>query len=308
MPDLSSPSRAPRWLRIMLWSAAVIVMLGAAVFQRLTGPTYPERGTLAIQGYELSYRLLTSAYTTGAARIALPDPGATVTGRLYHKRYPTGDPYTATDLAREAGELVAGIPAEPAAGKVEYFVELDTPTGTVRLPQGEGETVVLRFKDPVPVWILLPHVLFMFVAMLIGVRAGLGAVFDPASVRRLTWVTFGGLTVGGMILGPIVQEYAFGALWTGFPFGYDLTDNKTLVMWLAWLGALIVLGRGERRALSRAGRWTVVAATFITLAVYLVPHSLRGSELDHTQVEQGGETRNGKRETGNEKPGSDIGQ
>ena len=37
------------------------------------------------------------------------------------------------------------------------------------------------------------------------------------------------LAVGGFILGPLVQNYAFGELWTGVPFGWDLTDNKTLI-------------------------------------------------------------------------------
>lgn len=287
----SPPPAAPRrplWIRVTLWVVATIVMLSAAVFQRLTGPTYPERGTFTMQGEEWSYRLLTSAYTTSDARIAVPDPGPAVTGRLYDKRYPTDDPFTETALVRDAGELAGWIPAEAAAGKVEYYVELETPETVLRLPEGDDGTVVLRFKDTVPAWILLPHVLFMFVAMLIGVRAGLGALFDAGSVRRLAWITFAGLTIGGMILGPIVQKYAFGAFWTGFPLGYDLTDNKTLLMWLAWLGALVVVGRGERRERLRYGRWAVAAATVVMLVVYLIPHSLRGSELDY-DAEGGGD-------------------
>jgi hypothetical protein len=37
-----------------------------------------------------------------------------------------------------------------------------------------------------------------------------------------------------MILGPVVQYYAFGEFWTGVPFGWDLTDNKTLVAVIFW--------------------------------------------------------------------------
>ena len=37
-----------------------------------------------------------------------------------------------------------------------------------------------------------------------------------ARQRLLAWLAFGTLTVGGMILGPIVQKHAFGAYWTGF--------------------------------------------------------------------------------------------
>jgi Na+/melibiose symporter-like transporter len=94
--------------------------------------------------------------------------------------------------------------------------------------------------------------------------------------------------VGGMILGPIVQKYAFGAFWTGFPLGYDLTDNKTLLMWLVWVGACGALGlRWAGATRERVGRAAVVVATVLMLAVYLVPHSMRGSQLDYEQLEQG---------------------
>jgi hypothetical protein len=96
------------------------------------------------------------------------------------------------------------------------------------------------------------------------------------------------MTVGGMVLGPIVQKYAFGAYWTGFPWGYDLTDNKTLIMWLAWIAACAVLGRPRRKDVPGwKGRLTVFAAAAVMTVVYLIPHSLRGSQLDYTQVETG---------------------
>jgi hypothetical protein len=89
------------------------------------------------------------------------------------------------------------------------------------------------------------------------------------------------------VLGPIDQKHAFGAYWTGGPCGEDLTDNKTLGMWLAWVAAVFVLGR-RRDPADRVARWTTVAAAAVTIAVYLVPHSLRGSQLDYGKLEGGG--------------------
>jgi len=99
-----------------------------------------------------------------------------------------------------------------------------------------------------------------------------------------------------MILGPIVQNYAFGAYWTGIPFGWDLTDNKTLVMWLAWLIAALAIERVARRdardtvEADRSGggvRTLVLVASVVTVFVYLIPHSVQGSELDYDAIEQG---------------------
>jgi hypothetical protein len=268
----------------VLWVVAVILMLSSAVYQRRTGPTRPVRGELAVAGETHRYRLKRNPYTTADARIAIPNPGHDVSGAVLWRRYPTSDEYTAVPLAVEGGELVAHLPAQPSAGKLEYYVVLDTPDGGVWLP-GRDETVVLRYKDPVPIGILLAHIVFIFFALLIGLRAGLGAAFAPGNVRRLAWATLACMTLGGMILGPIVQKYTFGAFWTGFPFGYDLTDNKTLIMWLVWVVAVAVLGLKPKQD-ERAGRFAVVMAAIVAMVVYLIPHSLRGSELDYSQMDQ----------------------
>ncbi len=198
----------------------------------------------------------------------------------------------------DADTLTASLPAQPAAGKLEYRVELETPADVVRIPGdytdaagADGdETVILRYKNPVPAGVLIPHVLFMFFAILVGVRSGLAAAVGRAEYRRYAWTALGLMTVAGMILGPIVQKHAFGKFWTGWPNGYDLTDNKTLIMWLVWVVACAVLGLARKtRARERAGRGVVAIATLVMLAVYLVPHSLRGSELDYSRLDQGTE-------------------
>jgi hypothetical protein len=239
-----------------------------------------------VAGETFRYRLKRNPITDAPARVAIPNPGHNVSGAVLWRRYPTNEPYTTVPLTVEGNELVARLPIQPAAGKLEYYLILDTPGGGLWLP-GRDETVILRYKDPYPLWALIPHIAFIFFALLIGLRAGFGAVFEPSGVRRLTVITLVCMTIGGLILGPIVQKYTFGAYWTGFPFGYDLTDNKTLIMWLVWVAALAVLGLKPKRD-ERAGRAAVVLAAVVAMVVYLIPHSLRGSEFDYSQVDQGG--------------------
>jgi hypothetical protein len=184
-----------------------------------------------------------------------------------------------------AGELQGMLPAQPAAGKLEYFVELDSPDGIIRIPADESENLIIRFKDPVPAGVLVPHIICMFLALLIGVRTALGAVVSPVRLKGLAWTTLALMTVGGMILGPIVQKYAFGAYWTGWPLGYDLTDNKTLIMWVVWVAVAIVISkRGSAR--DAVVRGAILVAAVVMMAVYLIPHSLRGSELDYSELDE----------------------
>ena len=82
------------------------------------------------------------------------------------------------------------------------------------------------------------------------------------------------------MLGPLVQWYAFGVWWSGFPFGYDWTDNKVVVELAAWLlaGAAALFDRSVARQ-----RAAIVLAIAVTLAVYFIPHSIFGSEYDYTR-------------------------
>ena len=269
---------------MLLWIAAFLLMAGAAVWQRLTGPTHPRRGHVEIAGQDVQWRLLRSSVSGEPFMVSVPAP-AGVTGTVHFRRFPLDEPFTELAMSREGGALVALLPTQPPAGKLEYHVTLAAADGPVRIP--EGEPIVMRFKGDVPALVLVPHVVAMFLSMLIGVRAALAALLGRQEAKRYAWVALVGITVGGLVLGPIVQKYAFGAYWTGWPFGEDLTDNKTLAMWLAWVVAVAVVAR-RREPADRVARWTVVAACLVTVAVYLVPHSLRGSQLDYGKVEAGG--------------------
>jgi hypothetical protein len=244
------------------------------------------RGEFTVADETYRFRLIRSAYSTADTLVAIPRPQTAVSGSLHYKRYPTNDDFTAIPLQVYGDQLGARLPAQPPAGKLEYFLTLETAQGSLTIPDNESGSVVMRYKGPTPVYVLLPHVVMMFFAVLLGMRAGLAALFAPAGMTRLSWTTLGLVTVGGMILGPIVQQSAFGAYWTGFPLGYDLTDNKTLIMWLAWAAACLVLLKCSGREL--VCRTAVMVAAVVMVVVYLIPHSLRGSELDYSQLEQGG--------------------
>jgi len=256
----------------LLWILAFVLMLAAAVYQRRTGPSYPVRGELQTAAGARSYELPRSHITTSGAPVIVP--AVVPAGTLHWRRYPLDEPYRVIPLARSGNSLSAVLPPQLPAGKVEYFLELPG-AATPRLPA--DRTVVLRYRGDVPVATLVPHILLMFISMLVAVRAALG-VAAGRNETRLPWIALAGFTVGGLILGPIVQKHAFGAYWTGWPFGPDLTDDKTAVMWLAWLLACLLP--------LRKPRWRgalIVGAALVTLAVYLIPHSAQGSELDYTQ-------------------------
>ena len=269
------------WISAILWVLAVVLMLGTAVYQRRTGPTHPLQGHAEVGSSAIDYALIRSANTGTDPLVAIPDPGVEV--QLHWRRYPTEDPYTVVPMSVRDGQVVAALPFQPPAGKLDYYLVLDAPGGAVYVPP--DRTAVIRFKGAVPAGALVPHILLMFFAVLWGIRTLLEALLDRRGIRWMSWTTLALVGLGGMIMGPVVQKYAFGEAWTGVPFGWDLTDNKTLVMFLVWTAAVAVIGL--RRPRSPRTRWAAVVASVVMLAVYLVPHSMFGSELDYDKVDRG---------------------
>jgi hypothetical protein len=253
------------------WTLAVAVTLASAVWQRTSGPTYAARGRVTLAGQEVAMRLTRSHGGPGDQPVRVAVADREVTGEVAWRRFPTRDAWQVMPMAREGDELVAALPHQPPAGKLEYRVRLRRGGETAQFPP---RPAVTRFKGDVSALVLIPHILAMFVGMLFSNRAGLEALVGGAAVRRHVWVTVVLIGLGGFLLGPAVQKAAFGAWWTGVPFGWDLTDNKTLIAGLAWAWAVWRM-RGGRDA-----RGAVVAAALATLVVFAIPHSVWGSEID----------------------------
>ena len=260
----------------LFWLLAVVITLGSAIYQRTTGPTYPLKGKAVIDGAEVKYELLRSAETVGDAEVAVPAP-APVAGRLEWKRFPTEEDWTRVPLVRDGDRLVGRLPVQPAAGKVAYKVYLGRDEAAP--PITGADPVILRYKDPVPAWVLIPHVFIIFAGMLFSTAAGLAALDKKRNPRRFVLWTVVLLFVGGFVLGPLMQKFAFGVAWTGFPLGTDLTDNKTLIAFLFWIVALVAGRKGK------PARPFVIAASLVTLLIFLIPHSLLGSQYDYSKLD-----------------------
>ena len=257
--------------KTLFWLIAFVITAGASVYQRMTGPTYPIDMDILGSEEVYSFELPRShgGETDCAIELELPD---SFKGSVIYRRYPTRESWDTIQLHRVDGKLIAFLPKQPPAGKLEYHLELRE--NDRQVTTNLKENIVIRFKGEVPNWALIPHVIFMFLAMLWSNATGLQAAVNIPSYKRNALITVILFLIGGMILGPIVQKFAFGAYWTGWPFGEDLTDNKVLASVIVWIAALLLNRKKDRR-------WLVIVATLFLFAIYMIPHSMRGSEFDY---------------------------
>ena len=283
--------------KTLLWFLAFIITLGAAYYQRKTGPTYPKRIDVKLNDTIYNLKLVRSIGLDDRSEVKLNITDTSAKAVLYYKRFKTVDEYQAAEflykvypvhsfimnkifkITEEKG-FFADVPPQPAAGKLQYYIELTDLSGTQTIMK--DTPLIIRFKDSVPWYLLVPHILIIFTAMLFSTATGLMSVSNVPEFKKYGIWTLILLVAGGIIFGPLVQKIAFGELWTGVPFGWDLTDNKTLIAFLFWVLAVVMNLKKERPL------YTVLAA-LILLLVYSIPHSLFGSELDYEtgQVIQG---------------------
>jgi hypothetical protein len=256
--------------KTIIWILAVALTISAAVYQRLTGPTHPQRTKVTIAGQTFQFKLLRSFDGPADCPITLSIADPEITGTLEYRIFPQKTDFTRLTMNRDGSTLSASLPHQGMAGKLEYRITLNK--GAEQVVLNNGVPTVIRFKGYVPSSILIPHILIMFLAMLFSNVAGIFALFKIPSIRMMK-ITLGTIFVGGLIMGPLVQKYAFNELWAGVPYGWDLTDNKTLIAFIAWVIAYLFNRKQESRY------WTV-AAMVVTLVIFSIPHSLFGSQLD----------------------------
>lgn len=282
--------------KFLFWSFAVILTLAAVQFQRRTGPTKPVFEQFSYNGKSYSTLLQRSAETTlthkeskgdykslgkeSVVIVQIDGLPAEIEGKFIYSIYPGNWPSDTVQSFRNGSVFLNTLPAQPAAGKIIYKFILHSSSDTVSVNKTEiylgGEGVVLRFKGHVPMAVLIPHIIFMFIAMLLANYIGIASFSKDIKINNTAVVLLVILGIGGLVLGPLVQKFAFGEFWTGWPFGEDLTDNKTLFAFIIWALAWFFNRKKVRRYL-------YIIAAIVMLLVYSIPHSTAGSEYDHSK-------------------------
>jgi hypothetical protein len=205
--------------------------------------------------------------------------------------------YIFVDMSPILGEensYEASIPLHPNGMKAWYYLEATSELGVggvkVTLPErnsGEVKPIRLKFEGKVPAYVVIPHVFSIFAAFFFATLTLFSAIdlrrrkITLSKSVRLCAVTFLLLFIGFFPFGWAMNYFAFGVLWEAFPFGKDVTDNKSQIMFLFWLVTLFTVkgtfwSKDERKDLvSDRGFSTLVIVSFIaTMLILAIPHSM----------------------------------
>ncbi len=265
---------------VWLWILALVLTLVSARWQRTSGPTYPLSGRAVLGGEQVGYVLHRTHAGPGDEVVRLGGLPDDIAGTLEWKPAGSPDAWTRVPMRRESGALAAALPHQPPAGRLWYRIRLERGATALLIPP--DRPAAIRFRGEVPAAVLVPHIVLMFLAMLLSTRAGFEAFRRAPRMKGLAWWTVANMLVGGIVLGVFVTYYAFGEWWTGWPVGHDITDTKTLIAFVFWLLAAPVVGRRW------IGRPAVVLAALVTLAIFAIPHSWTAREPSHGELDGAG--------------------
>lgn len=261
---------------ILLIFISLFLTLFFSSYQRITGPTYPYKVKMKFLEKEFSFKLPRSQNSGEKLKILLPVKESFIKADLFYQNYSEDGQWEKKEFERTTEGLYAELKPLPPAGKYFYYVKFYYLDKSVQIPE---KPISIRFKGKVPTPILLLHIILIFSAFFLSIYTGLYTIFFEKK-EALVLATFILTLIGAGILGPVVQKYAFGEFWTGFPFGKDLTDNKGLIMIIFWAIAWVQIRRGK-------GKEWVLLAFFISILVFFIPHSLWGSELKGGVIKTG---------------------
>ena len=130
---------------ISIWLLTFLVTVGFLVWQKMSGPTYPSRGSVDVGTGEFPVELLRTHSINGDLPVTVvtaapgaPDPG--VAGTVVWRRFPTDEPWQRLPMRYEQGALRAELPRQPMAGKLEYQRRAGPrrPYGPVPAGRGRG--------------------------------------------------------------------------------------------------------------------------------------------------------------------------
>jgi len=178
------------------------------------------------------------------------------------------------------------VPGDKLGQRNYYYLEVVSAGGNrVVLPESgddsfdsEYDYFQIRYEGKASFILLLLHIVLMITAFFLLIHALYYAMNylitgerEEAIVRT---VNLGTITffITGFPIGCIIEKQVLGNYWEGVPFGWDITDSKTLIILVLWSVFIILKSKGKISSRTYA-KWVIIN-TIITIILFMLPHSL----------------------------------
>jgi len=272
-------------VRIIVSAVLTIVLLGVS---RKMSTRNPQEIIREFDGIKAIHTTITESKlgVMPVVKVILSGNGAEqVSGRLYYTVDEGVEQSTVMNFSDDR-TLVGNLPVGEIGKRLYYRIEL-TQNGDLKasLAPTDMRGYLLKYKGPVSAFVLIPHILLMFlgvffsfIALFYGFDLLLGRNKIKQAAIAVLLSFFCGF-IGGVLIGIEVSHEVFGGSgWGGWPVGNDVTDTKTEIFLLFWLITMIFgwagLSGRELKVSNKVFGTMIIISFVVTLAAFLVPHSI----------------------------------
>ncbi|HVP37233.1 MAG TPA: hypothetical protein VMT04_09585 [Terriglobales bacterium] len=285
-----------KFFKYILAFVLTVVLLGIARHLALRIPQFMESSS---NGVELSHTTVTEKVGSGdvqiIANLVNPSSDENYSLYLFYKIGKGESQFTSLKMQPVEGtndQFSAVIPSQPKGKRAYYYLSLSDSQGKKILTLPEkidllNNPFLIKFKGKVPPYVIVPHVLFMFASVFfvfLVMFASWEILWGKDSLRKLSLDSLWALIlsfVGGVPLGILMTSLTFGETWGGFPVFTDITDSKTSILIFYWL-IFVILIKGSAFKKDKTKNllpdkilaWFGILGYILTLAIYLIPHSI----------------------------------
>lgn len=286
-------------MKIFKLILAFIITLFLLAIARKISTREPEYNAVINDSISLSHTTVTQKVGLGEVRIdaalKAPEPLENYSFNLFYKIGKGKGEYKSLKMELAEGatdQFSAFIPSQPKGKRAYYYLSLVNNQGKEILTLPEkvnllNDPYLIKFKGRVSPVILILHILTMFGSVFfifLVLFSAFEILWNKDAIRRLSVYTLWGTIlsfIGGVPLGILVTNQTFGEIWGGFPIFTDITDSKTSILIFYWVILLILMkGSAFKKDKNfdllpeKALAWFAVLGFILTLAIYLIPHSL----------------------------------
>jgi hypothetical protein len=281
-------------LRIVI--ALILTLVFASAARRLS-ERKPELKVIEEGGIKIEHTTVVEKIGEGdvdiQAKISIPEPAGNYRINLVY-RIGEGD-FISVPMQpqkKSPGSFSGVIPSQPKRTKVFYYLSVvDRQNNELTLPDRVNRLnlpFMIKFKGKVMSVVLIAHAIAMFAGIFfvfmvlfydIDLLRGKDTLKDVGNLSLLaTFFIF----LGGMPLGWWVTYQTLGILWEGIPIGWDITDSKTLIIFLYWFILLYLMKGTILKKNSKLNSVSdkplgilVLMGVILTFLLYLIPHSIQ---------------------------------
>ena len=223
--------------QIILWTAAFVITIVAAVLLRTIDPEKPVTGTVEFGHQKVSYKFDRVYRSDDDYQVMLFSDIKDLNATLEYRPAGSDSGWTKEEMKYSNEILSAKIPKHPTMSKIDYKVTMNYQGQSFTVPTDKG--LMLKFLGRVSGQIMAWYYIALFGGIFLSTRIGLEYFNEDEKIKKLSFFAFLLFVFYAMLLIPVKKTYELSALGKSIPQITQLFNLSGILVMILWIGGII---------------------------------------------------------------------